>query len=273
VRSPGSPTVRHGLARAGVVAFGVLLVAGAACRFQPNHPSWIEAQGQAQGVRVGAWSGGALTIGTDRRLWRYPGEWSRPWLPEGPQQELRALAGSPTSIYGVLADGQVARYQGGTWTPYAGSIGWGASAVSASEDDVLLVIVSGHVRRVDGLDLRDTVCPAIAAADVASVGLERAFVLDGEGALFDGGAGRCDRVDAPMRLVRIAANGRRLVGVGVDGTVWRRRDGAWAALPPIEKYRPARAAFEPRARDVAVSVNSTWLMDEEGAIFVLSDES
>jgi hypothetical protein len=272
VRSPGSPTARH-LARAGVVAFGVLLVAGAACRFQPNHPSWIEAQGQAQGARVGAWSGGALTIGTDRRLWRYPGEWSRPWLPEGPQQELRALAGSQTAIYGVLADGQVARYQGGAWAPYAGSIGWGASEVSASEDDVLLVIVSGHVRRVDGLELRDTVCPAIGAAAIASVGPERAFVLDGEGALFDGAPGRCDRVDAPVRLVRIAANGRRLVAVGADGTVWRRRDGAWAALPPIEKYRPARAPFEPRARDVAVSVNSTWLMDDEGAIFVLSDES
>ncbi|HSZ83727.1 MAG TPA: hypothetical protein VLA14_15685, partial [Polyangia bacterium] len=105
MRRPASPIVHPGLVRAGFVAACVLL----ACRFQPNHPSWIEAQGQAQGARVGAWSGGALTIGTDRRLWRYPGEWSRPWLPEGPQQELRALAGSPTSIYGVLADGQVAR--------------------------------------------------------------------------------------------------------------------------------------------------------------------
>ncbi|HEX4403315.1 MAG TPA: hypothetical protein VH560_00700, partial [Polyangia bacterium] len=219
MRRPRSSTVRHGRARAGVVVvvFVAALVTGAACRFQPNHPSWIEAQGQARGVRVGAWARGALTIGTDRHLWRYPGEWSRPWLPEGPPQELRALAGSPTAVYGVLADGQVARYQDGAWAPYAGSIGWGASDVSASEDGVVLVVVSGHVRRVDGLELRDTVCPALAAAGVASLGLERAFVLDGDGALYDGGPGRCDHVDAPVRLVRIAANGRRLVAVGADG--------------------------------------------------------
>jgi hypothetical protein len=239
----------------------------------PSHPYWIEAHGEVPILRVGAWPGGALAIGTDRHLYGYPGAWSRPWLPQGTPQELRAIAASQTAVYGILADGQVARFAGGTWTPYAGSVSWGASEIGATEDDRLLVVVGGHVRSVDGVDLKEAPCSSVISVVVAGARGDEMFVLDGEGGLHHGEAGRCEPVQTPVRLQRIAAASGRLLGVGADGTVWRWRDRAWTTLPPVRKFRAGRAAFETRAREIAVSAYSTWIMDDEGAVFLLSDET
>jgi hypothetical protein len=256
-----------------LLALALLAPEVGSCRFLPNHPYWIEALGGGQGTRVGAWPGGALVIGTDQRLWGYPGAWSQPWQPQGPAQSLRAIAASQTAVYGILADGQVARFVGGTWTPYAGSASWGASELAATEDDRVLVVVGGHVRLVDGVELKEAGCPSVAAVAITAPHADDVYVLDAAGALYHGAAGRCDPVDAPPRLQRIAAASGRLLGVGVDGSVWRRRDGAWTPLSNPLKFRHGRRAFVTRARDVAVSAYSSWIMDDEGAIFVLSDEA
>jgi hypothetical protein len=278
VKGPHSPDfVRAPRARPAFAFATALLLSmsGSACRILPEHPYWIEALGHATGSSVGAWTGGALTIGTDRHLYAYPGQWSRPWLPSGPPQELRAVAASRVAIYGILGDGQVGRLAGELWTAYPGSVAWGTSSLSATDDDRLMVIVGGHVRLVEGVDLKESVCASLPGAVIALAGIkvDEAYVLDEHAVLHHGAGGSCDAVATPKPLQRIAATGGRLVGVAQDGTIWRRRDGAWTALPAPRKFRPGRAAFETRARDVAVSANSTWILDDEGAVFVLSDET
>jgi hypothetical protein len=102
---------------------------------------------------------------------------------------------------------------------------------------------------------------------------EDAFVLDQAGALFRNADGRCDKVSAPAPLQRIAARSDRLLAVAADGSVWRRRADKWTQLPLPFKYRPGQAAIATRVQDVGVSAYSTWLVDTEGSVFLLSDES
>lgn len=249
------------------------VAASASCRFLPNEPYWIEPHGTAQGVGVTAWPSGALAIGTDRHLYRYPGAWSRPWLPHGPTQNLRAIAASRVAVYAILDDGQVARFADNTWTPLAGSASWGASGLAATEDDRLFVLVGGRARLVEGVDLKEGPCGSLVGTSISAVGSDDLYVLDAAGNLHQGRSGRCDRVDAPVPLQRVAATKDRLVAVGKDGSVWRRRDGAWKVLPEPRKFRPGRRPYTTRARDVAVSPHSTWIMDDEGHVFLLSAET
>lgn len=256
-------------------AFALLAaLAASGCRFSPNHPRWVETHGTAIAARLTAWPSGVLAIGKDGRLYGYPGGWSQPWVPQGPPQTLRTIAASEKAVYGLLPDGQVARFAGGTWTPYAGSATWGATEIGATEDDQLLVIVGGHVRAIEGVELRETGCSAKTSVSVASPRAGDVYVLEASGAIHHAqGGGACEPLQAPARMQRIAAAGGRLLGVDTDGKVWRRRNGAWEALPAVIKYRNGRAPYEVGARDVAGSAHSTWIMDEEGSVFLLSDET
>lgn len=245
----------------------------ASCTFMPNEPYWIEAFGQGQASRIAAGPVGGVIVGTDAHLYTYPGPWGRPWVQQG-AQGLRAVAASQQSIYGILDDGQVARFARGGWVPYAGSSSWNASEVLASPDDRLLVVASGRLMQVDQGELKETECSELNGVAAAGVRDNEAFVIDQIGALYLGRSGQCVKVESPVRFRRIAARQGRVVGVGVDGRVWRRRDGgAWAQLSAPMKYRPGRAPFKTDATEVALSSYATWIVDNEGSIFLLSDES
>ena len=142
-----------------------------------------------------------------------------------------------------------------------------------TEDGHLLVIANNKLRAFEHDALKPLGCDAIDTVAVAGTRLEGAFVLDRAGTLFFNGDGRCDKITAPAPLSRIAANSERLLAVAVDGAVWRRRDNAWARLPPPFKYRIGQSPTVKQAQDVAVSAYSTWLVDTEGAVFLLSDET
>lgn len=251
----------------------LLVVAALGCRFMPNHPYWIETLGRPQGIRIGAWPGGALAIGTDSRLYGYPGPWSRPWAPQGHPQEIKALSASQTAVYAILSDGQVARFANDRWTPFAGSAAWGAAEIAATEDDHLLVLAGGKLRRADAAGLKEVLCETVVGVSIAATRGDEAYVVDQAGEVHRSAARNCAPVEAPARFLRIAATTTRLLGVARDGSVWRQRAGRWTALPSPFKYRPGTAPTPTRAQDIAVSAQNTWLMDHEGSIFVLSDET
>jgi len=220
-----------------------------------------------------------LLLGGDQHLWTYPGNWAQPWVPKEQSRNLRALAASSAAVYGVLTDGRVARLNGswspsssGSWSPIEGSASWGASELGVTEDEHLLVIANGKLRLFEHNALRTLDCDAIDPVAVAGTVGDGAFLLDSAGTLYFNGDGRCDKVPAPAPLRRIAASSGRLLAVDTDGSVWRRRENAWARLPPPMKYQTGQAPVAKQAQDVAVSPYSTWLADTEGAIFMLSDE-
>jgi hypothetical protein len=262
-------SIRRVLAHAGV--FFWILLGG--CRIQSAAPYWLETHGHAVGLRVAGWPSGALLIGSDRQLWSYPGPWSNPWVMQPRLHELRAIAASDSAGYALLSDGEVARYAAGRWKPYDGSQAWGASEIGVTDDDRVLLIVAGKLRALERGELKALGCDAVVSVAVAGTHSDVAFVLDRDGALYQSTPGRCDKIEAPARLQRIAARSNRLLAVGVDGSLWRRRRGSWTKLPPPFKYRAGQVATATRAQDVGVSAYSSWLVDNEGSVFLLSDET
>ena len=250
----------------------MILFGSASCRIRSKEPYWIETHGHALGNRVVGWAGGALLLGGDSHLWGYPGPWSNPWVPKSQTRPLRAIAGANSVAYGLLSDGQVARFTGG-WSAIEGSAAWGASEIALTDDEHLLVIAAGKLRLFEHGELKPLACDALAGVALAGIHGNEAFLLDQAGALYLNADGRCDKISAPTRLQRIAARSDRLLAVAVDGSVWRRRAGAWRQLPAPFKFRAGQAPAPMRAQDVGVSAYSTWLVDTEGSVFLLSDES
>ena len=254
--------------------FFLIALSSSGCRIRSRAPYWIETHGTALGSRVVGWSYGALLLGGDRHLWGYPGPWANPWVAKEQSRSLRAITAARANVYGLFADGQVARFNGGSWSPLPGSANWGASELGVSEDDHLLVISGGKLRAFAHDELRPLSCDAVPnLAAVAATHDDEAFVLDQAGALYYGGASSCDPVQAPVPLTRIAARGARLLALARDGSVWRRRDNVWQQLPPAFKVRAGQGPEPMTAQDVGVSAYSTWLVDTQGSVFILSDES
>lgn len=244
------------------------------CRIRSKDPYWIETHGHALGSRIAGWALGVVMIGTDQHLWGYPGGWNNPWEAKEQSRALRAVTGAHTHVYGLLADGRAARFSGSRWIPIEGSQAWGASEVSITETEHLLVIAGGKLRATTRAELSPLSCdehPDLVA--VAALSADSAFVVDQSGRLFFNGDGRCDPIPAPANLRRIAATSNRLVAVAADRSLWRRRDNAWVKLPMPFKNRPGQAPAAAHPEDVAVSESSTWVVDTEGSVYLLSDEA
>jgi hypothetical protein len=245
----------------------------AGCRIQSQAPYWIETHGQVAGQRVAGWSKGALLLGTNQRLWAYPGGWANPWPAESTPHDLRAIAASNTTAYAVSTDGRVLRFADNHWSPVEGSASWNASEIAATVDDRLLVLANGKLSELARGHLQELDCNSVTGSAVAGAAPGEAFLLDQQGALYLDAGGRCEQVPTPIRLQRIAGLPDRLLAVGVDGSIWRRRANAWARLPEPFKYRAGQVARGTHAQDVGVSTYTTWVVDHEGSVFLLSDET
>ena len=256
----------------GVVLF-LVSSGGAGCRIRSKGPYWIETHGGARGDRVAGWALGVFLLGGDRNLWGYPGPWNEPWVAKARGVPLRAITAAHTAVYGLLSDGRAARFTGSSWSPIEGSQAWNASEIAVTQDDHLLVITAGKLRSVVRTDLKELSCdPHPNLVGVAAVATDEAFVIDHVGSLYFNGSGRCDEVPAPVRFRRIAANTNRLLGVATDGSVWRRRENAWSKLPVPFKNRPGLPPSAAQPQDVGLSAYSSWLVDSEGSVYILSDE-
>jgi hypothetical protein len=253
--------------------FFLIVLASTGCKIKSSAPYWLEVHGHAVGVRVAGWPSGALLIGSDRHLWEYPGPWSNPWVPQAHTHELRAVAASDSSGYALLSDGEVSRFANGRWRSFEGSQAWGVTEIGATEDDTLLLIARGKLSVFEHGALKELSCDAVTGVAVAGVQGEDAFLLDQSGALYLNSQGKCDRIAAPTPLARIAARPNRLLAVGTDGSLWRRRGGAWGKLAPPFKYRIGQVATATQAQDVGVSAYSSWVVDDEGSVYLLSDET
>jgi len=254
-------------------SFFLIAFASAGCRIHSQAPYWIETHGEAVGLRIAGWSTGALLLGPNQQLWIYPGGWSNPWPPQAHTHDLRAVAAANTTGYAIATDGRVLRFSDNRWFPYEGSAAWNASEIAATEDDKLLVLSDGKLRLFEHGQLLELGCDGVNGSAVAAAGPGQAYVLDQQGALFLSADERCDGIAAPTPLRRIAGRSDRLLGVGVDGSVWRRRGSTWTRLAAPHKYRPGQVARETRVQDVGVSAYSTWIIDSEGSVFLLSDEA
>ncbi|MEP7050942.1 MAG: hypothetical protein ABJB12_11330 [Pseudomonadota bacterium] len=257
------------------MARGVCLLsfATAGCRVRSNEPYWIEAHGNGVVNHVAGWSAGALCIGSNQQLWSYPGPYARPWAEQAQTHPLRSIAAGSDVAYALTVEGEVARFEYNSWRLYEDSKPWSVSDIGATDDNGLLVITAGNLRAFAQGELRPLSCDAITSVAVAGVHGDEAFVLDPTGALYLNADGRCQNIPAPQRLRRIAARPGRLVALAEDGSVWRRRSSTWSKLPVPFKYRTGQAPAPCQPQDIGASLYSTWLVDTEGDLFLLSDES
>jgi hypothetical protein len=254
-----------------VVAAGLAVALG--CRFQAPGAYWIEAHGDGHAVRVAGRPAGVVALGPDARLWIYPTDYSQPWR-RFDSEAVNALAASTDAVYIITAGGQVSRSADGPWVAYGGSVGWGATALAASEDDHLFVVVGGRPHRVEGDQLQDAPCGGVAATSIAAGAGGELYVIDVMGRLNRGDASSCAQVDTPVPAKQVAVGGGRVVLVGTDGSAWRRRGAEpWRALPPVIRYRPGSRGVKVLAAEVSLSATCTWLLDRDGDVFVLSDET
>lgn len=251
----------------------ILCFAVAGCRIRSNEPYWLEAHGNGVGYHVAGWTAGALVLGSNQQLWSYPGPYARSWAAQPQTHSLRSVAAGSDVAYGLTLDGEVGRLERNHWRLLEESKGWGVSEVGATDDDHLLVIVAGKLRAVDRGELQPPSCAAITSVAVAGVHGDQAFVLDQTGDLYLNADGRCENIPAPTKLRRIAAKPGRLVALAQDGSVWRRRASTWSRLPAPFKYRTGHAPAPCQPQDVGTSLYSTWLVDTDGDIFLLSDET
>src|SRR5450432_3147133 len=253
-----SPTLRSSRRLTSSIALALGIFASAfvglnavGCRFMPSGAHWIEGHAEGHLLRLAGSPGGVLGMGLDMRLWVYPGEYARPWAPREGSQEVRTIASSPVALYAIVKNGEVARVVDKQWTTYAGSVGWGATALGASDDDRLYVVIGGKIRRVEGVELKDAPCDGVSAAVVTGVRGDEIYVVDTSGALHHGTPGNCPVVPTPTPVRDVAARNGRVVVVATDGRVWRLRgDEAWRVLPAVTKYRPFRAPCEVTAAQV-----------------------
>jgi hypothetical protein len=251
----------------------LLLLAATSCKIRPPTPYWIETHGQAVGARIAGWSNGVLLVDGNHQLWSYPGRWNQPWLTQPGTRGLRMLTASKTVAYGLTNEGRVFRFTGNQWSPLKGAEAENISEIAVTEDDRLLLLVDGKLKQLRSQKLEALDCDAITGVAVTGGAADEAYVVDQSGALYLDAMGRCTSVPAPARLRRIAGRPERLLAIAEDGSIWRRRANNWARLPAPSKYRAGHTARETRGDDIALSAYTTWLLDDEGSVFVLSDET
>jgi hypothetical protein len=250
----------------------VLAFAGASCRIRAGTaPYWQETHGESSFKSLAATQKGAIVLNREgNALYRYPGEWGRPWVEEA-RLVASIVAGSPTAIYVFDERGGIRRRASGSIRSYSGSNGWKVSALTASETDALYVVSEGRVRAVREDRLSEELCPGRDAKVIAASGDEVVWVVDEGGNLLRADRTTCTPVDAPAALTAVSAFGAALSVVNRRGMAFRRLDNGWQTLAPPIRYRPDQ--FPQQAKIVALAQSELWLwaMDEEGCIHFLSD--
>lgn len=262
-----------------VVAIAVLVAAcgtWGGCRIaSPDVPEWIEAHGRGQVIALTADAEGAYAIGTNHRIYVYPGPFMQPWQ-ERFGQDANLIAAGGGTVAWLGGDGAV-RVASANLAPreLAGSRDWRVSALAVGPDSNVYVVSSARAWRVMSDTLGEAICegePAVGIAPAATPAGPTVHVWRGDGTVVARGSdGRCVPVSVPFPVVSLAASGAQLAAVDRDGGVWRRRAGTWQRLPVPQVFRPDRFPYQTVIRNVAMSETVLWGRSQDNLAFILSD--
>lgn len=248
--------------------------ASAGCRIaDPTVPEWIEAHGRGQILAISADAEGAFAVGTNRRIYIYPGAFMQPWQ-ERFSQEAVAIAAGGGAVLWIAPDGPLRT--GRTNLPVRelpGSRDWHASSVGVGPDGSLYAVANGQAWGIVSDTLSDPICDPGNAVGVAAAG-RTTYVWRADGTVVarSGGPGSpCAPVAVPFPVTSVAASGEQVAAVDRQGTVWRRRGGNWQALPRARVYRPDQLPYDTVIRSIAMSPTVLWGRSDEGLAFILSD--
>jgi hypothetical protein len=250
---------------AGMLALALLPLLG--LRFRHN-PYWIEAHGQGLALDIAASHSGVFAIGGSQTLYSYPGPWAQPWAPQA-GKSLLALASNGSQLLAVTTGG------GLQWlNPRSGAVAGTAelqlsrAALSAERGPFVL---AGHtVSRFHDGKLESTPCSTLAAEDLAAA--DWVWVVS-QGALYRDDEHGCERQPAtPPAVSSVAAWADRVAVVTADGRGWQRVAGRWRELPVPEKRRVDAITRPMSIRRLALGETTTYALDSEGAVFLLSEQ-
>jgi hypothetical protein len=250
---------------------GAVLLCGfgsSAC-LRRAEPYWIEAHGHVSANDIAASSLGVFGLSAQHRLLSYPRAWAAPWTTEN-DGALAAIAASGEQLVGLTTDRALVRLR-----PRHADLAVlgtaGVSKVALGDDDHLLVLADGHLRRVDGSQLSELPCSSLLSTDLAAVG-NLSWVVADERLYRDDGQ-RCEQLrDAPAHLAGVAASSALLGVVDVDGIASIRGKGGWQRLPEPRRYRVDAIAARTRIQKLSISETTTWALDREGSVFLLSEQ-
>lgn len=243
----------------------------AGCRIaDPTVPEWVEAHGRGQIIALSADAEGAIAVGSNRRIYIYPGPFMQPWQ-ERFNQEAVAIAAGGGVVAWVAPDGAVRlALPNLPVRELPGSREWHASALGVGPDGNLFVVTAGRVWAVAADALGEPLCDGAVAMGVAPAGAS-VYVWRADGTVVARVAGQCQPVSVPFPVANLAASGAELAAVDRQGQVWRRRAGSWQALPRPRIYRPDQFPYEPAIRAVAMTPMVLWGRTDDGLALILSD--
>lgn len=249
----------------------VAMMATGGCRIaRPDAPEWIEAHGRGQVVAIAADVEGAIALGSNRRIYSYPGPYGQPWVERYPQEGIAVGAGG-----GVVAwtgvDGIVRVVPaGGNIREVPGSREWRATAVAVGPDGLLYVVSSNRAFAVGGDALADPICDGVSAVAVAAAS-SGVYVVRTDGTVTVRRAGQCLPVLVPFHVTSLAVAGDELAAIDEQSNVWRRHLNNWEKLPKAIAYRPDAFPSEAVLRQVAMTESVLWARSEGMQVFILSD--
>jgi len=241
------------------------------CRIaDPTVPEWVEAHGRGQIIALSADAEGAIAVGSNRRIYIYPGPFMQPWQ-ERFNQEAIAIAAGGGVVAWVAPDGPVrVALPNLPVRELPGSREWHATALGVGADGGLFVVAAGRAWGVVADTLSEPLCDGGVAAGVAPDGAS-VYVWRVDGSVVARTAGQCQPVSVPFPVANLAASGGQLAVVDRRGQVWRRHAGTWQALPRPRIYRPDQFPYEPAIQTVSMTPTVLWGRTDDGLALILSD--
>ncbi len=248
-----------------------LFLGTGACRFaRSDAPEWIEAHGRGQLVAIAADFEGAIAVGGNRRIYRYPGGYGQPWQ-ERFQQDAALIAAADGVVAWTGLDGVVRiSDNGGAPREIPASGAWQASALALGPRGALYVVSQARAVPVVGDRLGEAICDGAPVRTIAA-GSPGVYLVRDDGTVTLQRDKECQPVEVPFQVTSLAAADADLAAIDQHGQSWRRIGPRWQRLPRPRVFRPDQFPTRTRVTQVALTSSVLWALTEGGLVFMLSD--
>jgi hypothetical protein len=243
---------------------GLAALALAGCRIREPGPRWVEPHGQGQFKAIAASSRGLTALGKTSGVYRFPGDFGRPWVPIWHGVAIGVAATDVTS-FGLTATGELWRLDrsASLWR----TLPPGATALYRGANTDLLAVVDGHLVRVGDSSLEKFAC-AFAVRSASSQG-SKTYVVKADGSVWLAEGERCDPVDIGGAVDELAAtiDSLYILRAGRPFVI----DKGRAVALPLPIVIRADKRREVHLQSLAASARMLWALSTEGSAFQLLD--
>ena len=256
-----------------IILSATLLMLTDACYRRPNESYWLEIPGHAEHSEVQAAARGLIAIGTNSRLFKYPGGYPLPWVDLG-ATDIAAVSASKNYFYLLTKTGVLYKSKTGIdriIVPF--TVRGNFVAFTNNEEDSIVTAHENTVLRYskDGeSSIAKVTCPFL----IISLGVNEQgpWALSSEGMLYRITEDSCIAVSSPRPAKQVSAYAKKVALVDKDGRGWLkdfRFDEPWHILPAPITYPIARGPETQPLVQISLTEWTTWGLDAKGHVFLL----